>query len=347
MNSILIYKNYKISPVFLFFSLVLTVFLAQSAKAIDDNPVCFGMTDVCNQSCFDSRSVSDTDYSYIWSAWRGSLFSWDDDASYTIGYSGPGSSWSYSDYAASTNNRGWVCGCGDGSGCPGTSWPPPWTFFHQGWRDSGGKFTVYATINALQKRDKDVNPYRGEVAFGYAVVNCLPGEVAQFPPNSGASCATVLGNISASQSSCPAGNCNVTINWSATGKDTTWVYLNSGLWAQGGLSGSKDASSALNSLGPGVYTFGLRANDGYDTEWSLSGYLSTATVTVTPPSVTCDYSGSTGDFCVGDTGSWTISSNPTGYNIDNRGTKNGVTDDGDGGIIGTTNLSYQFTFVDG
>jgi len=70
-------------------------------------------------------------------------------------------------------------------------------------------------------------------------------------------------------------------------------------------------------------------------------------VTVTVNAISCSYTGSTGDFCVGDSGSWTIASNPTGYNIDNRGTRNGVTDDGDGGIIGQTNLTYNFTFVNG
>ena len=252
------------------------------AQSIDDNPSCRGMSYTCNDSCSDTRSVSDTDYSYIHSAWRGSYFSWDDDASYTIGYSGPGS-FSFSDHSQSINNRKWVCSCGDASGCPGTSWPLPYEFFNQGLRRTygGGKFTVYASVHALQKRNRDLNPYSGEVAFGYAIVTCSAGEMAQFPPYSSAFCGKVSGKIDTNQSSCFQGSCSAVINWSATvAKDKTWVYVNDRLWATGGLRDSKNAGSDLNSWGPGTYTFGLRAKDGYDNEYPLSGYLATVTITV-------------------------------------------------------------------
>jgi|GEM_PF-5949350 len=145
-------------------------------------------------------------------------------------------------------------------------------------------------------------------------------------------------NISASPNPVNSGSAS-TLSWNVTNDPDSCTATDD--WS--GAKPPSGSESTGNLTSSKTYTLTCTNAAGKGTN-SVTVDVTSPSVS---PSVTCNYSGSTGDFCVGDTGSWTISSNPTGYNIDNRGTKNGVTDDGDGGIIGTTNLSYQFTFVDG
>ena len=239
----------------------------------------------CPQQIRANWPVADNNFSYIDQAWRGSYVTWDDIGQIGEDYSGY-FQWVY---------RGWLSG-NTKSGCSppgicGTSNCSTDSYAGNG----PDKFPAGQTI-FVRAGQSDVNlnfwvlgvelfgttAYGAEADFGYARVYCDAGQ-----KQGSGSCEDISGTISLDKSSCTA-PCIVTADWNTNGLDTSWIYVNGAPSSYG--TGSQSETFTLGSP-PGTYNFCIKANDGYGTQWPLSGYLDCATVRVDlfvppPPTVT-------------------------------------------------------------
>jgi len=218
-------------PAFLIF------FVKYNAKALQCNGF---MTDICNQQCVASETITETPYSYISSAWRGSGISWDDQVGYSAVVNG--------NTVMNVNQPNPPQACGDVAAGNGV-WIPV-TFFNGNSGTANDSITL--ALVAQQKRTTEPNYFWGSVSFGYSVVTCNSQEIVV-----NNSCVDIGGTISADPINCNA-PCSPTITWNKTSGQSASVHVNGTQLFEG------DSGSEVHSnLSAGNYTYTLFVVDGF------------------------------------------------------------------------------------
>lgn len=255
----------------LFFSLD-----AQAAnQTITRDLTCSGSGYCGSPACSEVWTVSDTDSSFITSAWRGSYRQWDDVAAIRATVNGVERLYERSD---NLDIRGWNtsrpdCGCSD-SGCTGSDNPGGRIIFQ---RFGETNVSISMNISAEEKFKTNGTPgtFAGTAAFGYARTVCDPGE-----RNVNGQCVSVTGTLTVTPATCIS-PCDVTINWNTNSLNNARVVRNSSLVLYNGNSVPTGNTSNL-SLSAGTYTYCLTGYDGFG---SITADLDCETVTVNNPVV--------------------------------------------------------------
>jgi len=237
---------------------------------------CSGSGYCGSPECSNVWTVSDNDYSYINSAWRGSYRQWDDVSANRASVNGVEELYERSD---NLGIPGWNkarpdCGCG-ASGCPGSDNPLPDPFFQ---RLSENNVTLSMTVSAEEKFKTNGAPgsFAGTAAFGVSQTICDPGE-----RNINGQCVTITGTLNVTPLTCTS-PCDVTISWNTNSLNNARVVRNSSITVYS-ANAVPTGNTPDRNLSAGSYTYCLTGNDGFG---NMTANLDCKTITVNNPVVT-------------------------------------------------------------